>query len=98
MSGLPEFLGSNRLIGEGKILIERQVRQMIMPHRQRDMAAPEAGESFSVTDVASICTLSTRRFHKPEIVVRDSVSRVRNGRIRILPSHAGRKALESSII
>lgn len=43
MSGLSEFLASNRLIGEGKILVERQVWQKIMPHRQRDMAAPEAG-------------------------------------------------------
>jgi integrative and conjugative element protein (TIGR02256 family) len=43
MPGLPEFLVNNRLIGEGKILIERQVWQTIMPHRQKDMAAPEAG-------------------------------------------------------
>lgn len=43
MSSLPEFLTSSPFVGKGKILIEREVWQKIIPHRQRDTAAPEAG-------------------------------------------------------
>jgi integrative and conjugative element protein (TIGR02256 family) len=43
MSSVPEFLIRNSLLNEGRILIEHTVWEKILPFRQKDACAPEAG-------------------------------------------------------